>query len=97
MALTVESTSSFSTKIKDTSTGNNWTIITMTENKRVWNASTSQYVTKKRVTGVSISFKEGNDDRGANCTDANMAALHNDVVTAFQGHVGSDKAEPGTY
>lgn len=95
--LTVESSSSFSTTIKDTSTENTWKIITMTENKREWKASASAYVTKKRVTGVSISFTAGSNDAGANCTDANMAALHNDVVTAFQAHVGSGAAEPGTY
>ena len=82
MALSVTAGGSYSTTIEESSTGNKWKIITMTNNE----------TNKTRVTGVSISFTPNTSGGGTvNCTETAMKALHDAVVTAFQAHIGSNK------
>lgn len=81
MALSVTAGGSYSTTIEESSTGNKWKIITMTNNE----------TNKTRVTGVSISLTPGASDGNVNCTETAMKALHDAVVTAFQNNIGSNK------
>lgn len=81
MALSVTAGGSYSTTIEESTTGNKWKIITMTNN----------VTNKTRVTGVSISLTPGTSDGNVNCTETAMKALHDAVVTAFQNNIGSNK------
>ncbi len=84
MALSIKTSNNLSTTITESTTGNSWRVVTYADTN----------TNKKRVVSVNISFSTGANDGNVNCTDANIKALHDAVVAAFQNNIGSSK---GTY
>lgn len=81
MALSQKSAGSHSTLITESTTGNDWRVVTTLDNT----------TNSKRVTAVSISFSAGANDAAVNCSDSGIKDLHDAIVAALVANIGSNK------